>query len=374
MSNPSVKVMEVDSPNLGPIHGNVDLATIEEIEIETPIDPRLVEEVTDDSQPPPLPPSSIEIEEVEAPEEKKFPSIPPDFIPSMPSVGSFGHRGAGPGMGVGPRGLGPVGARGMGGMGGMGSGPDLSKFPPDIQEMMKKMEQYRDMRPGVRTPGSLTAGETKMPPPLGPNMPHSGKPPRSENTDMKNNTDMKMAPEKNTAPEKKKVTFNVDNDASTPEKDISLQAISRDIDNIKSALSSLYVPKHFDSLMKKVGSIEENTQKAQASMNTCYNATFFIFMMFVLLCLGTVYVIWRMNYFKFLFRQNLYGRYARPKTCYACYRPWRKRARRGPMIKENFSSPELAMDHRDAPRPEVMADMTSASEASSEADIEVNVE
>jgi len=357
MSGASVKVVEVASPDSGALNP-VDLATIEQIELDTPVSNKDVASV-------------VEIQDADDDDEKLPPS---PRIPDMASVvSSMAELRAGAGA---------------------AAGPDLSRLPPDVQEMMKKMEQYRSMRPGPRahglglpdalgrvatpvgtgqglTPVGASQGATLAP--LGPNMPTRAS---VETKEEKKKVTFKDTPVQNQGLTQQDPTQHdpTQHDTQYDMPAVDFKSLSKDINNLKSALASLYVPKHFDSLMKKVGSIEENTAKAQASMNTCYNATFFIFMMFLLFTLGVVYIIWRMNYFKFLFRQNLHGRYTRPKACYACYRPWRKRACRSAPIKDHFSAPELVADYRDAPRPQAMDNVTSSSsEAASEADVEVEV-
>lgn len=150
---------------------------------------------------------------------------------------------------------------------------------------------------------------------------------------------------------------------------VNLEDLNRKVTNLESYLSNLYVPKHMDSMLKKVGNIEMGVQRAQESMATCYNITFFLVFVFLLLLLGVVYLLWRLNYFKFLTRQNLFRRYTRPKSCYACYRPWRKSAqRRTDMTKGSFSSPELMRD-QGAPSLNTIreAELTSGSSSSSSA-------
>lgn len=145
----------------------------------------------------------------------------------------------------------------------------------------------------------------------------------------------------------------------------SLDDLAREVANIKSYLSSLYVPKHMDSMLKKVGHIEMGVQRVQESMATCYNITFFLVFLFLLILLGLVYMLWRRNYFKFLSRHNLFQRYRRPKSCYACYRPWRKAQQRHTSVaKGSFSSPEL-MRETAAPTLNMIRESELTSSASS---------
>lgn len=150
---------------------------------------------------------------------------------------------------------------------------------------------------------------------------------------------------------------------------LSPAELSREVENLKAYLSNLYVPKHMDSMLKKVGHIEWGVQRAQESMSTCYHITLFLVFLFVLILLGLVYVMWRFNYFKFLCRQNRFGRYQKPRTCYACYRPWRGRAsRQAEPKKGHFSAPELRHESREeVPSLEVVreADLTASSSSSS---------
>lgn len=145
---------------------------------------------------------------------------------------------------------------------------------------------------------------------------------------------------------------------------INIQELSKDMENMKSALSNFYVPKHFDSLMKKVGNMEQNIMKAHESMTTCYYITFFIVVLFLIVALAAVYIIWRMNYFKLLLRHNKFGRYTRPKSCYACFKPWRKNytTNAETCVKSSFSSPELMKDYK-APRPPITHDIHVSSDS-----------
>jgi len=117
--------------------------------------------------------------------------------------------------------------------------------------------------------------------------------------------------------------------------------LQKQVDELKSALDALYMPKHLEMIQKKVGTIEHNTRSARDSMTVCYSVTFCTVFMFMILCVGMMYMMYKMNYFKFMLRQNVFGRHVKPRTCYACYRPWRnKRFQRQELAKECFSAPE----------------------------------
>jgi len=150
--------------------------------------------------------------------------------------------------------------------------------------------------------------------------------------------------------------------------------LQRDMQQVKSLLSNLYVPKHLDLMMKKIGNIEQSTIKAQESMSTCYMITFVMVFLFTILLLGVAYIMWRMNYFKFLARQNIFRRYSRPRSCYSCYRPWKAKGARvtETVSKGSFSSPELMQDCA-APSPTIVreSELRSSSSSSSESATEV---
>lgn len=149
-------------------------------------------------------------------------------------------------------------------------------------------------------------------------------------------------------------------------------SIRDEISNIKTLLSKMYVPNHFDSMMRKVGRMERDVAKAQQHMANCYNAVFFNFFVFTLFVVGVVYIMWRMDYFKFLFRQNVWKRFKAPKRCYACYRPWKRRLRsryQHSFVKSSMSAPEFQLrDYKiDAPRPQhSIPDMNSDTSHSSD--------
>ena len=145
----------------------------------------------------------------------------------------------------------------------------------------------------------------------------------------------------------------------------SIGDLIKEVQSMKQVLSNMYVPAHFESMMKKVGQIEQNSSLVEHNMKVCYYITFFVLSLFVLFLVGVCYVMWRMNYFKFISRQNLMGRYARPKSCYACYRPWRKAGRKNFEMKKNsFSSPEL-MQESQAPLPPIIREKDYLSSSSS---------
>ena len=91
----------------------------------------------------------------------------------------------------------------------------------------------------------------------------------------------------------------------------SLVQIGEELDQLRATLAALYVPKHFDGLMKKVGTIEENTRLAKISMNTCYQTTFVVFFMFMLLAIGVVYFIWRLDLWKLWLKEGSFVKRAR---------------------------------------------------------------
>lgn len=133
----------------------------------------------------------------------------------------------------------------------------------------------------------------------------------------------------------------------------------KDIENIKANLSSFYIPKHFDHMMKKIGNMDRNMMRAQSDMNFCYYVSMFTFLLFLILVFVAVYIMWKMNYFRFLLRQNRFSRYTRPKSCYSCHRSW-KRSEKS-VSKPSFSSPEL-MEDTVVPMPVVARDLNYSSD------------
>lgn len=270
-------------------------------------------------------------------------------------------------------------------------GLDVKLLAPDIQEMLKQGEALKTLRPGQRK--TLMTHDSKVVKGMSATQqdkdqdqqePRNPQPSTSKSTP-NSQADAKLDHPTQTHPSKRDATpqpsrektppasqkqrptqttgMNVDKAPSTNFSSLNTQSelehLRQDVDNLRSSISALYIPKHFDNLMKKVGDIESSTKKAEASMATCYNWTFFMMLLFVLLCLGVVYVIWRMNYFKFLFRQNLFGRFQKPKTCFACFRPWRRRSKaRMTWIKKSMSAPEF--DESSRPRRHESAPMPHA--------------
>jgi len=147
-------------------------------------------------------------------------------------------------------------------------------------------------------------------------------------------------------------------------KNVDLPRLNKDVEDLKSTVAHLYIPKHLEAMMKKVGNIEQNVAKAHDSMMTCYYITFFIVILFVIFTFGVVYVLWRMNYFKFLLRHNKFGHYARPKSCISCFRPWKKNytTQADSLMKKSFSSPELMTECK-TPRPPIMRENEMSSDS-----------
>ena len=129
---------------------------------------------------------------------------------------------------------------------------------------------------------------------------------------------------------------------ATSEEDLA--ELKKEIESIKSNLAALYVPKHFDNMMKKIGTIDRHVRQSHESMSFCFYVSLFTCLFFILLVVVMAFVMWKMNYFKFMLRQNKFGRFTRPRKCYACYRPWKKSKFQEETSKENFSSPELMQD------------------------------
>ncbi len=123
--------------------------------------------------------------------------------------------------------------------------------------------------------------------------------------------------------------------------------LAKDVETLKQQLAQLYVPKSFDNMMRKIGSIDKNVQVAQQNMSFCYYVSLFTFIIFLALLFIALYVLWRMNYFKFLLRNNRFSRFTRPRACFACHRSFHKSTT---LAKPYLSSPEL-MDHVSAPLP-----------------------
>jgi hypothetical protein len=141
-----------------------------------------------------------------------------------------------------------------------------------------------------------------------------------------------------------------------------MASVEEDIANIKSYLNELQTPKHTSTMLQKIGTVETQMQRVSDSMQTCYTLTFFITFIFVLFLACTIYALWRMNVFKFLMRQNVFGRYKRPQRCYACYRPWRKPGfKKSEFSKASFSSPELMYQHS-APTLNIVSSSHSSSD------------
>lgn len=130
---------------------------------------------------------------------------------------------------------------------------------------------------------------------------------------------------------------------------MSFEDLQRQINELRE-----YSPQraHYDQLTQKVTMINEHTAAALESMNFCFYVCILTSVLFLFTVLVGVYVLRNFNYFKFMLRQNRFGRFTRPRSCYACYRPWRKLRVEPSGIKPSLSSPEAIsarapMPHRE---------------------------
>lgn len=73
------------------------------------------------------------------------------------------------------------------------------------------------------------------------------------------------------------------------------QKLSNDIQELKTNLANMYLPRHFDNMMKKVGDIEHNVEAAERHMSHCYAVVWFTFFLFVALFIGVIWMLWRLN-------------------------------------------------------------------------------
>ena len=140
----------------------------------------------------------------------------------------------------------------------------------------------------------------------------------------------------------------------------------KDVADMKAQLNSLYIPKHFDNMMKKIGNIEAGVQISQSRMEFCYFVSMFTCLLFAILVFVALYCMWKMNYFQFLVRSNRFGRFQQPRRCFSCYRSWRTNDPHLESVQKGYmSSPELMVD-TGAPLPNCVKENSFENESESD--------
>jgi predicted PurR-regulated permease PerM len=123
---------------------------------------------------------------------------------------------------------------------------------------------------------------------------------------------------------------------------VYLENLSKDIDKIKNVISEMYVPKHFENLMTKIGEMERKVNASNNTVNSCYNFITIIVLLFVCLVFAIGFILRKVDYWRAFLRTTNLGTYHRArKTCRSCYRPWKT----SQVPKESMSSPEYLLHH-----------------------------
>lgn len=147
----------------------------------------------------------------------------------------------------------------------------------------------------------------------------------------KKKSTMASSSQTSTSDEKKNVRF--------AETSATIDQLMQKVESVKKILKDLYVPKHFDSMMAKIGRIESDVNKVSKTTSTCFNSICFILVFVLLVVVGVFCIIRKVNYWQTLCRIKNFGVYKVPrKSCRKCYfKP------RGYSINEkrSFSAPEL---------------------------------
>ena len=71
-----------------------------------------------------------------------------------------------------------------------------------------------------------------------------------------------------------------------------IELMMQSIKHLETRMSELYIPKHVDHMMEKIGRIELGVQTSSNSISFCFTITFMIMMLFMIVLAGLVYLYW----------------------------------------------------------------------------------
>ena len=100
----------------------------------------------------------------------------------------------------------------------------------------------------------------------------------------------------------------------------------------------MYKPDQSRLVLEELRRMNERIVEVQSSAGYAIGTVVFVILVVLI---AAVVFIKRSPTFKRL------NTYSRPRSCYACWRPWRGGGRNGPPVKRSFSSPELGSGHEE---------------------------
>jgi hypothetical protein len=130
----------------------------------------------------------------------------------------------------------------------------------------------------------------------------------------------------------------------------STEALQQQVEALKLRLDHMFLPTYLDQLTARVGEWDVKVRDSYSNSAWCWYISLLILLLFAILVLAMGWIIWKGNHWKALMQTNQFGRHTKERTCYACYRPWRRNKYRAP-VKNAFSAPEYDDDQVSAPLP-----------------------
>jgi hypothetical protein len=104
-------------------------------------------------------------------------------------------------------------------------------------------------------------------------------------------------------------------------------SLEQEVENLKKIVSDLYIPKHLETMMQKVGKIEKNSQNAMITSRSCYTVLILIAILFSIIVFILIFGLWKLrliqNYIRFISRDEQQAKMQLKK------------------LKRSYSSPDL---------------------------------
>lgn len=85
------------------------------------------------------------------------------------------------------------------------------------------------------------------------------------------------------------------------------------MNELDTKMKDLYLPTHFKNVMTKIGKMEAFINKTESSVNKCYGTIFSVFVMFLIFLAAVCFVIYKVNYIRFLSTPDIYRRVFPPR-------------------------------------------------------------
>ena len=85
-------------------------------------------------------------------------------------------------------------------------------------------------------------------------------------------------------------------------------SLEQEVENLKKIVSDLYIPKHLETMMQKIGKIEKNSQNAMITSRSCYTVLILIAILFAIIVFILIYGLLKLglikNYIRYISRDE----------------------------------------------------------------------